>query len=81
MEPARTLKNKLRVNQSAISPKTRLDTFRKDVYSEKIATNELDSVAAALHSEKDEASTAQVCFLSAHDIIGHILVGRFKIGA
>ena len=48
MEPARPLKNKL-VNQSAISPKTRLDTFLKDVHSEQIAHN--DSVAAALQTE------------------------------
>ena len=29
----------------------------------------------------DAGSTAQVCFLSAADIIGHILVGRYKVGA
>ena len=78
MEPARPLKNKLLCAISLEEPKTRLDTFLKDVHSEQI---EYGTVAAVLQADQDGASTAQVCFLSAHDIIGHILVGRFKVGA
>ena len=71
------------INSSSLKPLSQSDEYAKDVMSQ-IAPHK--TAGAASHQSKndlveDVASTAQVHFISSAAVIGHILEGRFKVGA